>query len=492
MLHFNTPSYTNVYGESPLILMKTTFKKLILTSTRILAVVLSVSCAHTPLQEPSDTEILIPETFTLYGETAPVSDRWWEEFGSGELDTLIGKAMDGSPTLRQSLARLEQSRALAVQAGADRLPDLNLSAGASQTWRNVNDETVTTQSGSLTLVSSYELDFWGRVRARQRSALLDLEESQENLYTAMLTLASEVALKWLEVISVNLQIELLHEQLETNRTILELIELRYLKGIATALDIYQQRQALAETEAAYPPFESRLQTLQHELAVLVGKPPRTDLGLRATVLPELKALPEIGIPADILGRRPDIRAAGLGLRAAEAQVTAARAGRLPAVNLSATAGFSSDSFGDLLESWIATLAANLTYTLFDMGSKKAEVHRQEAIVSERLAFYEQTVLSAIREVEDAMIREVKQVEYIKALKEQLRISEDGFREAGSRYRKGLSDYLPVLSALNSTQRLQRSIVQAEFERFSYRVALYRALGGSWMQKEFETRSQKNQ
>lgn len=443
------------------------------------------SCAHTPARESTLSEIQIPETFTLYGEASPASDRWWEEFGSGELNSLIEEALDGSLTLKQSLARLEQSKALAVQAGADRLPDLTLNAGTSQTVKSVDNDTETTRSHSLTLVSSYELDLWGRVHARERSALFDVEESREDLYTAALTLASEVILKWLEVISDRLQMELLYEQLETNRTILELMELRYLKGMATALDIYQQRQAVAETEAAFPLFESRLQTLQHELAVLCGKPPRTELGLTSSVFPGITALPETGIPADLLAKRPDIRGTGFGLRAAEEQVIAARAGRLPSVNLSATAGFNSDSFSDLLENWLTTLATNLSYTVFDRGSKKMEVQKQEAVVKERLASYEQTVLTAIREVEDAMIREVKQVEYIKALKEQLRISEDGFREAGSRYRKGLSDYLPVLSALTSTQRLQRSIVQAEFERLSYRVALHRALGGSWMRTEFE-------
>jgi NodT family efflux transporter outer membrane factor (OMF) lipoprotein len=485
MPYSKTSSYTTVYGESPVIFGNSTFKRVVLSGVLILAVVLSGSCAHSPIQELSDLEIRIPEMYAIYDETTPAPDRWWEGFGSGELDTLIGDALNGSLSLKTSLARLKQSKALAIQAGADRLPDLDLKAGASDTWRNVDDETVTTRSRSLTLVSSYEIDFWGRIGAQERSALLELEVSREDLYTAALSLASEITIKWLELILVRRQIGLLHEQLETNRTILDLMELRYLKGMATALDIYQQRQALAETEAALPQLEARLRTLQHELSVLSGKPPRTDLGLSANTFPELGALPQTGIPADLLAKRPDVRAAGLKLRSSEQQMSAARADRLPAVTLTTTAGFSSDRIGELLENWLATLAGNLTYSLFNSGSESAEVERQEAIVEERLASYEETVLTAIREVENAMIREVKQVEYIMALEKQIKISQDGFREAGSRYRKGLSDYLPVLTALTSTQRLQRSIVQAQFERLSYRVALHRALGGSWMQTEFE-------
>jgi multidrug efflux system outer membrane protein len=442
-------------------------------------------CARTEVREPVRTEMVIPETFSIYEETVPALDRWWMGFESSELDRLIDDALQGSLTLRASPARLEQSRALALQAGADRLPDLDVRAGASETWRNSDSETVTSRSRNLTLVSSYEIDFWGRIAAEERSALLEFEASREDLYTAALTLASEITIKWLELISVRRQMELLQEQRETNQTILDLMELRYLNGMATALDIYQQRQAGAETEASFPPLESRLQTLLHDLAVLAGKPPRSDLELVARAFPASGPYPETGVPADLLSKRPDIRAAGLKLRAAEGQADAARMGRLPTVNLTASAGFSSQSFSDLLENWIASLAANLTYTIFDSGSERAGIKRQEAVVEERLASYEETVLSAIREVENAMIREVKQAEYVTALEKQLEISRNGLREAESRYRKGLSDYLPVLASLTSTHRLQRSIVQAKFDRLAYRVALYRALGGGWMEEELK-------
>jgi NodT family efflux transporter outer membrane factor (OMF) lipoprotein len=441
------------------------------------------ACAHTAPPEPAELSIAIPETFTLYEEAAPSPDRWWEGFASEELDNLVSEALQGSPALRISLARLEQSKAQAIASGADKWPDLDLKAGASETRRSTGDETVTDRSRSLTLASSWELDFWGSIRSRQKAALLSAEASREDLYAAALTLSSEVALKWLEIISVRRQLALFSEQLKTNRTILELIELRYLKGLANALDIYQQRQVVAEIEAGLPLLEARLQTLHHQAAVLCGKPPRADLEINAQEFPALPPQPEAGVPADLLSKRPDVRAAGLVLRAAENDITAAKAGRLPAVTLSATAGFNSDSFSDLLEKWLTSLAANLTWPLFDSGSRDAEVSRRESIVKERLAAYEQAVLEAMREVEDAMVSEVKQTSYITALKAQLAISRNGFREAVSRYRKGLSDYLPVLSALTSTQRLERSIVQAELERFNQRVKLHRALGGGWMEDQ---------
>ncbi len=460
------------------------------TSGILLAALLSVSmlipaCAHVDRLEEAGPAVTIPETFTIYPESSPAPDKWWEGFGSPELDTLVKSTLSGSLTLQQSLARLEQSRATAVQAGAARLPDLTLNAGISETQKEVGGLRTDTSSRSLTLASSWELDFWGRVKATQRAALLEEETSKENLNSAAMTLVSEVTLKWLEVISVRRQMEVVGTQLETNRTILDLQENRYLKGLANALDVYQQRQAVAETEASIPQLEARIETLLHEIAVLAGMPPRTDLELTTAIFPEIGPLPSTGVPGDLLSRRPDIRAAGLKLRATETRAVAARAGRLPRMTLSASTGYSSDSFADLLDDWLATLAANLAWTLFDSGSKRAEVTRLEAVAEENLAAYEQAVLTAIREVEDAMVREVKQTEYIEALERQITISREGFREAVSRYRKGLSDYLPVLTALTSTQRLERSIVQAQFERLSQRVKLHRALGGGWMEKEFE-------
>ncbi len=447
------------------------------------------ACAHRDLREPAVPELSLPESYTLYEETAPPPDRWWESFASTELNALIEEALRGNLGLRTSLARLEQSRALAVQAGADRLPDLTLNAALSEGRRRVDNETTASRSRSLNLVSTYEVDFWGRVKAKHQAALLEVESSREDLYTAALTLASEVTLKWLEVLSVRQQLALLGEQLKTNETVLELIELRYLKGSSTALDIYQQRQVVAETRAAFLPLQARQESLLLELAVLTGKPPRTDLGLKATLFPETGGLPRTGIPAELLARRPDVRAAGLELKTAQAQVNAARAGRLPSVNLSATAGFSSDSFSDLLDNWLTNLAASLAWPLFTAGSKTAEVTRQEWIVDERLAVYRETVLTAIREVEDALLRETKQVQYIQALEEQLAIARDSYREALQRYRKGLIDYLPALSALTSAQRFERTVVQARLERISQRVKLYRSLGGDWMTREFEARDE---
>jgi NodT family efflux transporter outer membrane factor (OMF) lipoprotein len=438
---------------------------------------LAASCATAPEPaEPPAPEVTIPETYSIYDEAAPATGRWWEEFGSAELAGLVDDALSGSLTLRQSWARLEQAKASVLTAGAGRYPDLILNAGMSESERNVDGDSVESSTRTLNVASRWELDLWGEVSAGRRAAILSVEASQDDYNASALTLASEVTLRWLEILSARQELALLAEQIEVNQTILDLVELRYLKGMANALDIYQQRQALAEVKAAVPQLEARQQTLSHQLAVLTGNPPLDGPEVTAGVFPKPGALPAAGIPADLLASRPDVRAAGLRLQAAKENITAARAGKLPSLVLTGSAGFSSDTFKDLFDDWLLSLAANLAWPLFNSGKLDAEVIRQEAIADEKLAAYSQAVLTAIREVEDALVNEAKQLEYIEALKDQLDVSTAGLREAEARYRKGLSDFLPVLTALTSTQRLERTIVRAELDRLLYRVGLYRALG----------------
>lgn len=457
----------------------------------LIVLMLASSCAtYAPEQRPH-APLELPQTFTLYETSAPSPERWWESFGSAELNSLVEEALKDSLTLKQAYSRLEQSRALVAKAGSDRWPDLQLTSEISNTRRRTDTGTAsvstsTEKKRALSLATSYELDLWGEVKSKYLSARFDMEVSREELNTAALTLASEVTLKWLEIISISQQLELISNQLETNLITLELIELRFRKGAATVLDVFQQRQAVKETESSIPLLEAQLQTLKHELAVLLGKPPRARLSFGSAHLPEVGSIPDTGIPADLLSRRPDVRAAGLRLKSADWMVSAARADRLPAVRLTGSAGFSAGEWSLLFDNWIRTLAASITAPFFDGGNRSAEARRRIQLVDERLAAYRLAVLTAIREVEDALVNEGKQTEYTSALSDRLEIVRSALTEALQRYRKGLNDYLPVLSALTSTQQLERNLVQARFQRLTYRVKLYRALGGSWMWDELDS------
>ena len=326
------------------------------------------------------------------------------------------------------------------------------------------------------------MDLWGRVHARRQAALLDLEASREDMYAAMLSLTGTVARQWLAIAARKQELLLVWEQLALNKTSLELMELRFRNGMATALDVFQQRQIVAQTESLIPALEEALQTAHYELAVLLGKAPRDETPVLADSLPATGPLPDPGLPADLLARRPDVRAAGLQLQAADWRVSVARADRLPALRLSASAGYGADEWSLLFENWAATLAGSVTGPVFDAGRRKAEVERARAVVEERLAAYRLKVLESVKEVENAMMRETRQQEYVAALEAERDTAKATYEQALQRYKNGIIDYLPVLTALTQLQAIERKLLQAEHNRLERRIQLYIALGGGWMEE----------
>ena len=440
--------------------------------------VLLSSCA---LFAPATRELSdepMPQRFSLYAENGTdTTNRWWENFQSLELNGLISEALTNSPSIQQAWARLAQADAVAAKTGAARYPALDYSGRASGT-RN-EGTSGTTELYTAGLAASYEVDLWGRVQSTARAARIDYEASRENLNTAAISLAAQVGIAWNAIIAQRLQTELIHRQIEANRTSLELIELRFRKSLASALDVYQQRQTVAASESLIPRAELAEELQHNQLAVLLGRADFQSLEINQKKLPDIGKLPAIGIPADVLANRPDVRRAGLRLQAADWQVSAARADRLPAIRLTGSLDYSSSDISNLFDDWAANLAASITGPIFDGGRRKAEVARTRAVVDERLAAYRETVLNAIKEVENALASERKQHEFIESLDKRLEAARRSYEESVNRYRNGLIEYTTVLIQLNSLQGLERDRIEAQLNLINDRIALYRALGGSW-------------
>lgn len=252
-----------------------------------------------------------------------------------------------------------------------------------------------------------------------------------------------------------------------------------MNGQADALDVSQQRQALAEVKALLPPLQLEEETGLNALAVLLGKADTSGIIISQAGLPDLIALPGTGLPADLLAARPDIRAAGLRLNEMDWQVSAARADRLPSLTLSADAVFSAGTLDLLFSNWITTLAASVTGPLFDAGYRSAEVDRAKAEADQYLTAYAQTVAQAVQEVQDCLVTEKRQTEYIDRLNEQLAASRTTVKDAHLQYMNGQDNYLSYLSAWLTAQALERQLVSEQAARVKNRVALYRALGGDW-------------
>jgi multidrug efflux system outer membrane protein len=441
---------------------------------------LSSCTPFAPAARVADEEVSVSESFSIKDTVVNPDQRWWEAFDNKELNSYVDVALTGNQTLASYWARLEKSQAQARKAGADLKPSLAGDSGVSHTRIHTTDMgTVENENYSVGLVAGYEVDLWGRIRATHSSALLDAEASREDFNAAAITIAAEVTERWVSILSQKLQKELLEQQLSSNEIYLDLVELRFRKSLASALDVLQQRQLVEKTKAQLPLIEMQEGLFKNQLAVLLGRMPNELPENTHQELPVLDTPPAAGLPVQLLQNRPDIVGAVKRLEATDQDLAAARADRLPSLRLTGSGHYNSDELNQIFDNWIVNLAAALTAPIIDGGRRKAEVDIKQAEVQLQLAEYRQLVLSAVREVEDALIRETKIREHIGAVKNQLGAARNALKEAGTRYLNGLNDYLPVLTQILAVQGLESDLIQRQADLLVARVSLYRAIGGSW-------------
>jgi len=442
---------------------------------------------HKPDPNPAPP-VEVPGTFSETGGNAgaaALSDTWWRSFNDEKLNKLVRAVLSDNLDLRAARARIEQARALAVQAGADQRPHLT-AGGLAQRGRvtvpiTPKEDVVWLRNRFvLALTTSYELDFWGRHRARAAAGEIDLQVSEDEADTIGITTAASVCNIWYSLCAQRAQKALLAQQVKVSKELLELTRMRFQKGRASSLDVQEQRRQLAALLSREPLIEACIELLEHQLAVLAARPPKAPVALPGRALPELPGLPRTGLPADLLNRRPDVRAARRRAVAADCKLAEAIANRFPKIKLTAGTSYeSSNRFEDIFDRWLWNIGGNLAQPIFDGGRLKAEADRNRARVAELRYAYGNAVLNAFREVEDALTRERNQRLHIEALDEELDQARATLDRARRRYEKGLTDYLNVLTALQSLQNVQRIRLAARRDMLLYRIQLYRALGGGW-------------
>lgn len=430
-----------------------------------------------------DPPVAAPPAFSQTGPE-PAPDKWWESFQDPGLNALVEKTLADNLDLQASWARLEQARALAKEAGADLYPHAEAVASASR-FQNVLDVgpfgRLTQRQNLFTIgaVANYEVDLWGRLRSQSQAGKLSMQASREDVDALAVTLAATAGELWFALVEQRAQQALLLQQVEAGKTFLELVDLRFRQGQASALDVYQQRQQLSALQAQEPLVASNLELIQHQLAVLTGQPPLTPAAGARAALPDPPPLPATGLPADLLSRRPDVRALHLRVRAQDYQLGVAVANRLPALRLTAGAQYQGNEFTNIFRDILWNVAAGVTAPVFEGGRLVAEVDRNRAALKELTLAYGQSILNACREVEDALTLERQQRAYLAALEKELADARATREQARSRYTGGMTDYTAVLLALQSEQQVERVCLRAHKDLISYRVQLYRALGGSW-------------
>jgi len=419
----------------------------------------------------------IPDSFSATGVT-PLPERWWSAFEDDELDILIESALTDNFGLQTAWDRLAQAEAVAKKNAANLLPQAELEAFFRR-GRQEN-QGLTTYSGLYTLgiAASYEVDLWSKLRSLQNASQLDVESSRDAVDTAAITLAASIANTWYQLCENKALVRIAQEQIETNKKVLDIVTVQFRKGMASAADVLRQRQLVASTEARLITAEETVELLQYQLSALIGQHPVSAWQQTSIAFPDLPPMPQIGIPAEVLQRRPDVRQGYRQIQAADQRLAAAIADQYPRISILADIETSSGtSVHDLFDDWVANLAANAIQPLFDADLRKAEVERQKAVVSEQIHTWVQTILYALQDVEAALTRHQQQTQLLENLKHQLNLARQTYQRNRESYIKGKVDYIRVLESLQSLQELERNVVWAQSTLIQSRIDLYRSIAG---------------
>ena len=456
--------------------MNTTRSTKLHLATGMLTVLLITGCSTK--QVPVSVPVDLPSSFSMSG-TVEQAPSWWLSFNDPMLNDLVGQALGNNFSLMSSWDRLRQARAAYRKTSADLFPALEGEASGSHRSAESDDTTVKTDQLALGLSAQYELDLWGRIGSTTDASLLDMQATEADLDAAAMTLTAEVATTWYQLVEQTCAIRLLEKQIETNMKGLEIVSAQFKTGQVSIADVLQQRQLVESKTGEKIQKEAERKQLEHQLTILLGLVPGAksyEIPSELTLLPEL---PETGIPTELIRQRPDIRSAFLAVEAADKRVAAAIADRFPALRFTVSLETSGNYGGDIFSNYIASFASSLVGPLFDGGKRKAEVERTKAVAAEQLHDYAQAILVAAGEVEDALIQEKQQLQYINSLKVQLDLATLSMDQVKERYLKGVEDYQRVLSALTSLQALQQSELTAQTNILVNRVQLCRSLGSGW-------------
>lgn len=425
----------------------------------------------------------LPSNYHTSSELSEFRDEaWWVEFGDETLNQLMNEAISNSPSLEAALARLQQFRAQSRATRASLFPTLTAS-GSYQDGERAFGGFGKIELGyyDVNITAQYEIDLWGKLSARRRAAFGDLLASENDARAALLTLTSQIARTYFQILDLREQQRLIDQTIAANQSAFDLVKSRYALGIVTSLDVYQSESSLAQSRAQRSTIEASLAAMEHLLSVLLGRYPEAGIAGNMISLPPAVVDIGTGLPSDLLERRPDIRSARARLLASDARWESANAALLPSFTLTGSYGNINKNLEDALdpENLLWNLVAGLTAPIFQGGRLVGEAQRSEAVFYETAANYKAVVLNAFREVEDALVRGEKQKERILELERQTAAAGNSLRVAEDQYRQGVINYLQVLIAQNSYYQAQSALISARRELIQNRIDLASALGGSW-------------
>jgi NodT family efflux transporter outer membrane factor (OMF) lipoprotein len=435
-----------------------------------------------------------------YRETAPwvaatpadalPRESWWTVYGDADLNALEQRLAANSPDIAAALARYQQAAAIGAQSRTGLFPSVGL-AGNAQRLRQSETKPLRVlgpnspneySSDQLNLQVDYELDLWGRIRNTVAAGSATERAAQADLASALLSLQAQLADNYIVLRGLDAQIALLRDTDLAYTKALELTTNRHEGGASSGIDVARAQAQVGATRSQASQAQAQRALSEHAIAALIGESASSfTIAARsgAIRLPNVPA----GLPSTLLQRRPDVAAAQRRVVAANASIGVAKAAFFPAVTLSATGGYQSNSFGDFLRAPNAFWAVgpSMFLTLFDAGKRQAEVARTQAVLDENAARYRGTVLTAFQQVEDnlALLNHYRNAADSDRMA--LAASQRALGFATTRYREGAVNYLEVVIAQSAALQAQRSALDLDTLQRRASVQLIRALGGGWQE-----------
>ncbi|GLX14469.1 hypothetical protein Pstr01_27080 [Pseudomonas straminea] len=426
---------------------------------------------------------------------------WWELYGDGELNALVGRLNVSNQNLAASEAQYRQARALLRSGRAAFFPTLSTSAGVTRAGQGGGDSTLRTSDGiaigggssssisknyDLSLNASWELDVWGKLRRGLESNRAAFEASAADLAAVRLSLQSELVQSYLQLRVLDEQQRLLDATVAAYQRSLRLTENQYRAGIVPRSDVAQAMTQLRSTEAQAIDLQWQRAQLEHAIAVLIGVPPSEVSIARRDSLPTLPEVPA-SVPSELLERRPDVAAAERRVIAANAEIGVAKAAWFPDLTISATGGYRGSSFADWinLPNRFWSVGPQLALTLFDGGRRSAESERVEAAYDQTVAQYRQAVLDSFREVEDYLVQQRVLGREAEVQGQALESARESLRLIENQYRAGTVDYNSVVNVQATALSNERNALTLLGSRLTASVQLISALGGGWDVQQLE-------
>ncbi len=411
--------------------------------------------------------------------------RWWNRFDDPTLTRIIADALRNSPDMASASARVRESQARQNAEAASNFPLVRgtTSAGSTTTSRD-GSGTDSNANYAAGINASWEADLFGKRRSTIEAATAQIGASQENFNSVQAALASEIGITYTQLRVNEAALQVLYRTIKTREETTQLATWRTQAGEADSLESSQAISSLEQARAAVPSLLQTIAQARNQLALLAGQNPGSLDGRLASgkqAIPDPARSLAVGIPADTIRQRPDVRLAGYQLLAAAANVRAADAERYPSLNLTGTLGINTIRSGNLFnpETAAAGLVAGLSGPIFDAGRIRSNIEAQSAVEEQAFQTYRATVLTALSEVENSLIACRRTTERLVTLEKATAAAREAAALAQQSYQAGETDILTVLDAQRSLLGLESNLFSARADRTNSYIQLYKALGGGW-------------